>query len=292
MLFVQLFIPGLVLGCIYGLIGLSYSLIYRASGLMNFAQGDVMTFGAFMGYTFFKLFKIPFFWSVLLTSVVMFIFGLCMERFVIRILQNKGVLAGYLILATFAISYILQNGIQSIWGSINLAFPSIFKVITVTIGGYSMQPEYPMCVLVSVVFMALLHFFMTKTKFGTSMRAAAMDPVAAESCGISVSLTTGVTYGVSSMVAGIAGILLGPIYGIYTTLGASIGGKGFAGAVMGGYGNMYGAIVGGIALGLIETFAAGYIGSNMKNLIAYIVLILFLFIRPTGIFDEKAIQDV
>jgi len=259
---------------------------------MNFAQGDVMTLGAFLGYTFFKMLGIPFFLSVLITSVIMFFFGMAIERFVIRILQNQGVMMAYLLLATFAISYILQNGAQATWGSINLAFPSIFNVISVTIGGYTMQPEYPMCVIISVFFMVLLHFFMTKTKFGTSMRAAAMDQAAAESCGISVALTTGVTYGIASLVAGIAGILLGPIYGLYTTLGASIGGKGFAGAVMGGYGNMYGAIIGGVALGLIETLGAGYIGSNMKNLIAYIVLIMFLFIKPTGIFNEKAIQDV
>ena len=291
-MFLQLLVPALSLGCIYGLIGLSYSLIYRASGLMNFAQGDVMTLGAFMGYTFFKLFNLPFLVSVLLTCVIMFFVGLAMERFVIRVLQNQGVMMAYMLLATFAISYILQNGMLVTWGSINLAFPSIFKNPTMTIFGYTMQPEYAMCVIASVVFMLLLHFFMTKTKFGTSMRAAAMDQAAAESCGISVALTTGVTYGISSLVAGIAGILLGPIYGLYTTLGSSIGGKGFAGAVMGGYGNMYGAIVGGVALGLIETFSAGYIGSNMKNLVAYIVLILFLFIKPTGIFNEKAIQDV
>jgi branched-chain amino acid transport system permease protein len=259
---------------------------------MNFAQGDIMTLGAFLGYTFFKLLHIPFIPSVLITVTLMFFFGIFMERAVIRVLQNQGVMMGYLLLATFAISYILQNGAQATWGSITLAFPSVFKVLSIKIGGYSMQPEYLMCVIVSVTFMFALHIFMTKTKFGTSMRAAAMDPSAAESCGISVSFTTGVTWGVSSLVAAIAGILLGPIYGLYTTLGSTIGGKGFSGAVLGGYGNMYGAIIGGVSMGLIETFTAGYIGSDYKNIIAYVVLILFLFIKPTGILNERAIQDV
>ena len=140
--------------------------------------------------------------------------------------------------------------------------------------------------------MILLHFFMTKTMLGTSMRAAAMDSLAAESCGINVSLSTGVTWGLAASLASLAGILIGPMYGVYSMLGATIGRKGFSGAVIGGYGNMYGAMLGGLLLGIAETMLAGYISSSYKNLLAYIVLIVFLFVKPTGIFNERAIQDV
>jgi branched-chain amino acid transport system permease protein len=140
--------------------------------------------------------------------------------------------------------------------------------------------------------MLALHFFMTKTRFGMAMRGSAMDSLAAESLGINTSLSIGITWGLSAGIASIAGMLLGPMYGVYTTLGATIGRKGFAGAVMGGYGNMYGAMVGGLLLGLAETFVAGYWSGTYKNLIAYTLLILFLFVKPTGIFNERAIQDV
>lgn len=292
MYFIQLLIPGLVLGSIYGLIALGYSLIYKASGLMSFMQGDVMTLGAFLGLTFYSILKLPFIVSVLLTVALMFLLGLALEKGVIRPLLNKNVMAIYIVLATIAISYIIQNGAQAIWGSMPLYFPSVFSKLSINIAGLSIQPEYVMCLGVSLFCMVVLHFFMTKTKLGTSMRASAMDSMAAEACGIDVSLSTGITWGLSAAFAAIAGILLGPIYGVFITLGATIGRKGFSAAVIGGYGNMYGAIVGGLLLGVVETMAAAYISSAYKNLVAYVILLIFLFVKPTGIFNEQAIQDV
>ena len=290
--FLQLLIPGIVLGCTYGLLALSCSIIYKASGLMSFMQGAVLTLGAFLGLTFYSFLGIPFLLSLLLTTAIAFGFGILLEKGVIRVMLNRHVTAAYIVLSTIAISYIIQNGSQIAWGTIPLYFPSIFNVMTVKILGVNIQPEAILCVIVSVICMALMHLFMTKTRFGTAMRAAAMDAKAAESCGIDVSLSTGVTWGLSAALAAVAGMLIGPIYGVYTTLGATLGRKGFSSAVIGGYGNMYGAIVGGIFLGVVENCVAGYISSNYRNLIAYIILIVFLFLRPTGIFNEKAIQDV
>ena len=197
----------------------------------------------------------------------------------------------YIVLATIAISYIIQNGSMVAWGSITLNFPAIFGMTTIKIGKISVQPEAILCIAVGFVCMLLLHFYMTKTRLGTSMRAASMDAMAAESCGIDVSLSTGLSWGISAGLAAVAGILIGPIYGVYTTLGATIGRKGFSSAVIGGYGNMYGAIVGGLILGLVETFSASLISSTYKNLIAYCLLLLFLLVKPTGIFNEKAVKD-
>lgn len=291
-MFVQLLITGCVLGSIYGLKALGYSLIYKASGLMSFVQGDVMTLGAYLGLTFYSILKLPFSLSLLLTIAVAFACGMGLEKFVIRKLLNKNVIPIYVVLATIAISYIIQNGVQLGWGTIALYFPSIFNVLSVKVFGISVQPEALMCVVVSLICMLLLHIFMTKTKIGTSMRAAAMDPMAAEACGIDVSLSTGITWGLSAGLAAVAGILIGPIYGVFSMLGATLGRKGFSGAVIGGYGNMYGAIIGGIILGLAETLVTGYVSSTYRNLIAYVLLIAFLFIKPTGLFNEKAIQDV
>ena len=291
-MFSILLINGLIIGSIYGLIALGYSLIYKASGLMSFVQGDMITFGAYMGLTFYRVMGLPFVASLLLTFVCAFILGIILERGIIRVLLNKNVIAIYIVLATIAISFIIQNTAQATYGSVTQWFPQIFQRSTLTIFGVTAQTEAYVCFAVSVVLMFALHIFMTKTKFGTAMRASAMDPLAAEACGINSSLSTGVTWGVAAGIASIAGMLLGPMYGVFTMLGATLGRKGFAGAVIGGYGNMYGAMLGGMILGLVETFTAGYWSGTYKNFIAYAILLLVLFIKPTGIFNERAIQDV
>jgi branched-chain amino acid transport system permease protein len=290
--FLQLLVSGLVMGSIYGLIALGYSLIYKASGLMSFVQGDLMTLGAFVGLTFYDIFKLPYLLSVLLTVIFAFFLGILIEKGVIRKLLDKNVMPIYVVLATIAISYLIQNGSQLVWGTSERFFPSVFKTKIINIFTVRIQTEALLCIVVSFLLMLLLHYFMTKTNFGTSMRAATMNPKAAESCGINVSKNIGITWGLTSGIAAIAGILLGPIYSVYTTLGAMIGSKGFTSAVFGGYGNMYGAMVGGLLLGVTETMVTGYISSAYKNLIAYILLIVFLFIKPTGIFNEAAIKEL
>ncbi len=290
-MFFTLLISGLVLGSIYGLIALGYSMIFKSSGLLSFVQGDILTLGAFLGLTFYSYLKLPFVLSLFLTVICAMALGFALEKGVIRPLLNKNVMTVYIVLATIAVSYIIQNGSMVAWGSITLNFPAIFSKSTIKIGKISVQPEVLMCIAVGLLCMILLHLYMTKTKLGTSMRAASMDAMAAESCGIDVSLSTGLSWGISAGLAAIAGILIGPIYGVYTTLGATIGRKGFSSAIIGGYGNMYGAIVGGLLLGLLETFSASLISSTYKNLIAYCLLLLFLLLKPTGIFNERAVND-
>lgn len=291
-MFKVLLINGLIIGGIYSLIALGYSLIYRASGLLSFAQGDMITLGAYLGLTFYSIMGLPFYVAFVLTFACALIVGILLEKGVIRALLKKSVVPIYIVLATIAVSYIIQNSMQALFGTTTLRFPQVFSSSTLTILGVTNQTEAYVCLIVSLALMLLLHLFMKRTKFGIAMRGAAMDALAAESCGINTSLTTGITWGLAAAIASIAGMLLGPMYGVYTVLGSVVGRKGFAGAVVGGYGNMYGAMVGGIILGLVETFVAGYWTGTYKNLIAYAILILFLFIKPTGIFNEKAIQDV
>lgn len=288
---IQIIVSGLVLGCVYGLIALGYSLIYKASGMLSFTQGDFLTLGAFLGYTFYGIFNIPFFVTLILVFIIMLALGMLIEAGIIRKLVNKGTLPIYTVLATIAVSYIIQNSAMLIWGTQTINFPRIFNTPNINILGVNIQTEAFAAIVVSFIVMIVLHIFMTYTKFGTSMRAAAMDPLAAKSLGINVNLTTGLTWGISAALAALAGMLIGPMYGVYTTLGATIGRKGFASAVMGGYGNMYGAMVGGIILGLVETFTSAYISSSYKDLVSYGLLLIFLLVKPTGIFNERAIQD-
>ena len=289
-MFAQLLVSGLVLGCMYGLLGIGTSLIFKASGVMNQAQGDMLTLGAYLGYTFYGILKLPFVVSLLLTLILMIGFGYLLQIAVVsKIIKRVGTVS--VMLATSAISYIIQNSARFTWGAVTLSFPSILKKSTVKIFGAVYQTEKLLCVGVSFLLMIVLHLFLSKTKFGISLRAAATDPSAAQTFGIDVSLSNAVTWGLSAGVGAIAGILVGPLYGVYTSLGANLNGKGFSGAVMGGMGNIYGSIVGGIILGMLETFISGYVSSKYKDLIAYAVLLVFLFVRPRGLFNSDAVDE-
>ena len=290
-MFWQLLISGLVIGSVYGLIALGYSLIYKASGLMTFAQGDLLTLGAFLGVTLYSGLNLPFAVSLVLAVLLAFFLGMGVEKFIIRRLLDKKVMAIYIVLATIAVSYIIQNGTMLGFGTKTLYFPAIFPFKTIKIGSISVQTESVVCIIVAVLCMLVLHFFMSKTKLGTAMRAASMDRLAAEARGIDVSLTTGITWGLAAGLADQGGMLVGPVFGVYTTLGSTIGKKGSAAAVTGGYGNMYGAMVGGLLLGIVETMVAGLWTSELKDMISYIILLVFLFLKPTGLFNERAIQD-
>lgn len=290
-MFWQLLISGLVIGSVYGLIALGYSLIYKASGLLTFAQGDLLTLGAFLGVTFYNRLNLPFAVSLILAVLLAFFLGMVVERFIIRRLLDKKVMIIYVVLATIAVSYIIQNGTMIGFGTKTLYFPAIFPFKTIRLGSISVQTESIVCIIVAVLCMLILHFFMSKTKLGTAMRAASMDRMAAEARGIDVSLTTGLTWGLAAGMAALGGMLIGPVFGVYTTLGSVIGKKGSAAAVTGGYGNMYGAIVGGLLLGIVETLVAGLWTSELKDMISYIILLVFLFVKPTGLFNERALQE-
>jgi len=280
---ISLTINALVVGFVYGIIGIGYSLIYAASGLLTFCEGELLMIGAFLGLTFYKFFALPFIVAVLLCMVIMFLIGMGIERFLIRPVLNKNADEIYVVLVTIALAIIMRNAAQHIWGTTSFAFPSIFHVNTITIMGARIRPEAFLLIFVGIITMYALHLFMTKMKFGTSMRAAAINPLAARSVGINVGLTTGITWGIASALGGLSGTLFGPVQGVSATMGTLIGMKGFAAAVIGGYGNMYGAIIGGIIIGFVEVFCSAYITSTYKDLVVFGIFIMVLILMPRGI---------
>jgi branched-chain amino acid transport system permease protein len=151
-------------------------------------------------------------------------------------------------------------------------------------------PEALVVLAVALIGMVGLHFFMHKTRFGTSMRAASLDPKAASTLGINVPLTKGVTWGIAAGLAGAIGCVIGPIMSVYATMGSIIGIKGFSGAVAGGYGNMYGAILGGMFFGFLEAFVAGYFSSVLRDLISFSVLVIIMIFMPTGVFKADVAE--
>ncbi len=279
----SLTVSALVIGSVYGLIALGYSLIYSASGLMTFCQGEVLMFGAFVGLSFYRYMGWPFPLAFLAAMVVMFVIGMLIEGLLIRPILSKQAKDIYVVLATIALGIVLMNAAQQIWGTTAVQFPSIFGTDVINILGTRVQPEAFVCIFVGAFAMVAIHLFMNKMKFGTSMRAAAMNPLASRSVGINVDLTTGITWGMSCALAGAAGILLGPVQGVSISMGATIGTKAFAAAVIGGYGNMYGAIIGGMIIGFTDTFSAAYITSDYKDFITYGILALCMVFLPRGI---------
>lgn len=289
--FISLLIGGLVLGCTYGMLSLGLSLIYQASGFMNFTQANLLMFGAFVCYQFFGVWGLPFVISLILSAAIMFGVGCLIERLVIRRLVEKHAKNVYVVLSTIAISIIIENLAMLIWNSRQHYFPSIFSgSSSVKIGGVSVGKESLLCIVVALVAMVALHFFLNRTKFGTAMRAAAMNKTAASCMGINVNRTISMTYGIAAALACLGGILIAPKMTAYYQVGNQISMKSFAGAVIGGYGNIYGAIVGALFVGLLETFVGAYISSAYKELIVYGVMIVFMIFKPSGLFNAKVYE--
>lgn len=290
-MFLSLLVGAIMIGAVYGLMGLACSLIYRASGLMSFANGEFLMIGAFLGLSLFRDNNVPYPVTIGICIISMLLAGFLMERFIIRTILGKGGKSIQIVLVTIGISIVLQNLASIGFSSDVQMFPSIFTNSYIQFGSIRVAPESILGTLVALVMMISLQLFMNNTKMGTAMRAAAQEPNAASVCGINVSLTKGLTWAISIMLAAVAGILIGPVYGVHMGMGQTIGLKGFAAAVIGGYGNMLGAVIGGFVVGVIETFAAGYISSNLKDFVSFAVLILFLIIKPTGIFNAKIIEQ-
>lgn len=287
-MFLQLLIGGIAVGCIYALIGLGYNLIYSASGLMSFVQGEIFMLGVYVAFTIYVGLSLPFFVAVLIAILIMFVFGMLLERSMISPLLRRGSQQIHIVLATIGLSIFLKNFAMIIWGSDVKNFPSVLGESPIKLATMSISPQQIAIVVVTILCMILLHFFMNKTKIGTSLRAAAQDPMAAGVAGINVPLTVGMAWALAAVLSAIAGILLAPIYGVYPKMGAILSTKGFAAAVLGGYGNMYGAIIGGVIFGIVETMAAGYLSSSFKDIISFMVLIVVLFVMPHGILKVKA----
>ena len=287
-MFLQLLVGGIAVGCIYALIGLGYSLIYSASGLMSFVQGEIFMLGAYVAFTIYVGCKIPFIFAVFIAIAIMFVFGMLMERSMISPLLKRGAGQIHIVIATIGLSIFLKNFAMIVWGTDVKNFPSVFGEFPYQIGVVSISPQQLVIMLVTIVCMILLHLFMNKTRMGTSLRAAEQDPMAAGVVGINVPFTVGMAWALAAVLSAIAGILLAPIYGVYPKMGAILSTKGFAAAVLGGYGNMYGAIIGGLIVGVVETMAAGYLSSSFKDIISFGVLIVVLFVMPHGILKVKA----
>jgi branched-chain amino acid transport system permease protein len=297
MLILQMIVVSLVWGCIYGLVGMGLSFIYRASGFMTFCQGELLMLGAFLTMFLFKTLDIPFLLAFPVVLVIMFGVGLLIERVIIRTLSRLLSKGGHssdvgtaVVLATIGLAIVLQNFAMLVFGADIYRFPPLFGVLMMKIGGLNIVPEWILIVAVTAIFSIVFGVFMRASKFGIAMEAAVQNPMAAKSVGINTSRTTGLTWGIASVMAAIAGILLAPIQGVGIAMGTTIGLKAFAGAIIGGFGETFGALLGGIIVGLVENFGGYLIPTEFKDILVFAVLILIIILKPTGILRAKVYE--
>ncbi len=281
----QLFVSGISMGFVYGMIAMGMVLIFRSVGVMNFAQGEFLMFGGYLCYTFNQLVGLNIVVSMILACLAMAIVGIIFQRFVYWPLRTAQVRA--IIVSMMGASIAFKEGAKLIWGSMPKNADKLMEGTIQTASGAFIQKQYLAIILVAVILMVLVYILLEKTFIGNIMQATAQDQYTASLMGIPVVLSISLTFAISAVITGICGGLLAPIFFINTTMGATAGSKAFAAIVIGGFGSIPGAIIGGLIVGLIESFGGVYISSTYQLVIIYIVLILFLMFRPQGIFGGK-----
>ncbi|MDY4610213.1 MAG: branched-chain amino acid ABC transporter permease [Sphaerochaetaceae bacterium] len=283
---IQLIVSGLAIGSVYGLIALAHSMIWSGVRVVNFAQGEILMIAASVSLMFVTGewgAKLPFIPSAIIGALASALFGFLIYILVMRPTTKIGFL--YVIGGCVGVQMLLQNIAILIWGATGRAYPAIFPMIPIHIGGVYIVPQDIFILVISLVAAGLLWFFLTKTKIGTAMRASSQNRSVAGLMGINHVLTDALTIIIASALAGLAGILLAPKFFVTPSMGASINSKAFTAAVLGGFGNIPGAIVGGLLLGMVENLAGGIFSSQFKDAVSFIILILIMMFKPGGLFD-------
>ncbi len=279
---VELLVSGLAIGCIYSLIALGFTMIIRATGVLNFAQGETVMLGAMFGLTAYRLFPLPFIGIFLAGMVLSGVVAVVIELVVYRTLRIRRVPLTSIIISTIAISILLQNGAHLVWGSEPIAYPKLFAFDLYSFASVKIAPQMLWIIILALTVMVLLQLFLKFTRIGRAMQAAAQDPDAAQLMGINLTRVTAYTYGIAGMLGGAAGVLLGSLFYASFNMGFMPGVKAFVAATLGGLGSIGGAMLGGVVFGLIETFAASSISTSYKDAIGMILLILILLTLPQG----------
>jgi len=281
----QLLFTGLGIGSIYALVALGFVLIYRATNVVNFAQGDFAMLGAFAMTVLTINLGMPYWLSILITVAAMAVFGALFNLGVYYPLRNRSFLP--VIISTIGASILLENSVLAAYGPAPQALPSVFETQGFSIGTVFFDSQYVVILVVTLAMVAFQYLLFERTLLGKKMQATSQDKEMASMLGIPVALMIMITFIYSAVLGGLAGILVGPILFVSVGMGSSIALKAFAASIIGGFGDVNGAIVGGLALGVVEAFGAAYISVPYKDAFAFLVLLVILLVRPQGIFGER-----
>lgn len=287
----QQLVNGLVTGSTYALIALGYTMVYGVLQLINFAHGEIYMIGAFAGLLLVTVAKVPFPVALLLAMAASAAAGVIIEFLAYRPLRRSSRLA--VLISAIGMSIFVQNVGLWIWGPSTRSFLPPFRVVPIELAGVRTNSLNVLTLVLALVIMVGLQFLVTRTKLGKAMRAVAQDREAAALMGIPVNRTISFTFAIGSALAAAAGVMVGMLFNAVTpTMGVMPGLKGFVAAVLGGIGNIPGAMLGGIVLGLAETFGVAVLSSQWRDAIAFAILILVLLYRPSGLLGRRVQEKV
>jgi len=284
----QLLFTGIGIGAVYALVALGFVLIYRATNVVNFAQGQFAMLGAFGMVITTEGLGLPYWLGILLTLAAMALFGALFNLGVYYPLRHRSFLP--VVISTIGASILLTNGVLATYGPEPATLPGLTDLPGLNFGGLFLDSQYLAIIAITLVLVVLQYLFFERTLLGKKLQATSQDKEMASLLGIPVAGMIMLTFVYSAVLGGIAGILVAPILFVSVGLGAQIALKAFAASIIGGFGDIPGAIAGGLAIGVIETFGAFYISVPYKDAYAFVLLFAFLLLRPQGLFGEKVSQ--
>jgi branched-chain amino acid transport system permease protein len=287
--FLQFAFSGLTVGAVYALVALGFTLIYNASDVINFAQGEFVMLGG-MTTVFLALAGVPLPVAACLAIILTVIVGLALYRFAIAPAQGAGAVA--LIIITIGASIFLRGAAQVVFDKRFHSLPPWFGSEPIRVGGAAILPQSLVVLAGAVVVVVLLWAFIERTLVGKAIVATAANALAARLVGINTGRVVGLSFAISAAIGALAGILITPITLTSYDVGTLLALKGFAAAMLGGIGSAVGAVAGSLLLGLLEAFAAGYLSSQYKDAVAFLVILLVLFAVPRGLFGRASIERV
>lgn len=278
---IQLIVSGIAMGFIYALVGIEYTLIWNASGVLNFSHDKMITTGAYIfGGTYILGLGMDFIPGILLSLITVALLGIVVARVIFIPLRNMTMI--YTIMATVMLGKIIVEAIRLLWGPVPFSVPG-FLIGTVKVGDVVISIANIAIIAAAAFGVLALQLFLYKTKPGKAMRCVAQNRKAAQLMGIDVRTVMTVTVMISMMICCLIGLLVSPLLNITTTMSNMIGLKGFAAGVIGGFGYLPGAILGGLCIGIVENIASMVLPSVYKDIVAFVLLVGFLLIRPAGI---------
>jgi branched-chain amino acid transport system permease protein len=291
-MFFHLLVSGLSNGGLYALIALGLITIYRATLVVNFAHGEVFMLGAFFGYMFHVTLGLPYPASLVLAIALSLLLGMITERIAYRPLIRATVVS--LVLASVGFSFLLKGFARVTWGGKGdyIPFPPIFTFRPMRFLGLLLVPQNLLILAGALVFMGILWAFFRYTKLGKMMRATADNQRAAALVGVRIERVFAVIWGVGTCLGAVAGLLMAPVTLLYPDMGAALLIQAFASAILGGFGSMPGAVLGGFVVGLIESFVGGYLGSQFITAAPFVVILAVLIFRPAGLLGTRAVVKV
>ena len=285
--FLQYILSGVTSGSVYALTAIGFTLVFSATQIINFAQGQMVMLGGMMGITLHEA-GLPL-WVCFIGAVVgVAIVSVGMEQIAVRPLLRKGVLTQ--IIATVGASFVFETAAMLIWGRDAKPLPAFSGETPIAIGRATVVPQTLWVVGLTVVVVVALTMFYRKSLFGTAIRACAVNPDAARLQGVSYRWVVVFTFALTGAVAAAAGVMIAPISFMSYSSGTMLGLKGFAAATLGGLGNPLGAVLGGFALGVVEALGVGVVSAGYKDAIAFVILLLVLFVRPAGLLGAKVVN--